>query len=40
MQPVAECLDSLQSETNAYMGTLMPALQLMQFQLERLKVDR
>ncbi|KAG0721593.1 hypothetical protein GWK47_046180 [Chionoecetes opilio] len=40
MQPVAECLDSLQSEANAYMGTFMPNLQLMRVQLETLKVDR
>lgn len=40
MQPVVECLDSLQCEANAYLGIFMPTLQLMRVQLETLKTDR
>ncbi|XP_076034188.1 uncharacterized protein LOC143020993 isoform X2 [Oratosquilla oratoria] len=40
MKPVAECLDNVQSETNAYMGAFMPTLYMMRLHLENLKTDR
>jgi hypothetical protein len=39
MKPVADCLDKLQSEENAFMGILLPNLRLMQEQLIGLKTD-
>ena len=39
MKPVAECLDILQSENNAFMGILLPNLKLMKDQLTKLKTD-
>jgi hypothetical protein len=39
MQPVATCLDILQSEENAFMGILLPNLRLMQEELIGLKTD-
>lgn len=39
MKPVANCLDKLQSEKDAYMGILLPNLQRMKDQLEGLQRD-
>jgi hypothetical protein len=39
MKPVAECLDILQSEDNAFMGILLPNLKLMKDKLTSLKTD-
>ena len=39
MKPVAICLDTLQSEENAYMGTLLPNLKLMKDQVAALRTD-
>jgi hypothetical protein len=39
MQPVAACLDSLQSEEKAYMGNLLPTLKLMKDRLAALRTD-
>ena len=36
VEPVASCLDSLQGEANAYMGTLLPTLHIMKKTLEEL----
>ncbi|XP_076052167.1 uncharacterized protein LOC143031784 isoform X2 [Oratosquilla oratoria] len=40
MEPVARCLSKLQGEENAYMGTLLPSLQLMRIALEELQADK
>ena len=40
MKPVAECLDSVQSEVTAYMGNFMPTLHMMRLHLENLKTQR
>lgn len=39
MKPVALCLDTLQSEENAYMGILLPNLKLMKDQVASLRND-
>lgn len=39
LKPVAICLDTLQSEGNAYMGILLPHLRLLKDTLESLKTD-
>ena len=39
MKPVAICLDTLQSEENAYMGILLPNLKLMKDQVAALRTD-
>lgn len=40
MEPVAVCLDTLQTETNTYMGAMLPTLEIMRIKLEKLKTDR
>ena len=40
MGPVAICLDKVQSETDAYMGTLIPQLSIMRALLQRIKNER
>ena len=39
MKPVATCLDTLQSEVNAYMGILLPTIKLMKDQVAGLRRD-
>lgn len=39
MKPVATCLDTLQSEVNAYMGILLPTIKLMKDQVADLRRD-
>ena len=36
MEPIANCLDRLQTEENAYLGVLLPNLTLMRVTLERM----
>lgn len=40
MEHVAVCLDTLQAESNAYMGAMLPTLEIMRIKLKRLKTDR
>lgn len=40
MEPVAICIDKVQSETDAYMGTLIPHLIIMRALLQRIKNER
>lgn len=37
MKPLANCLDQLQTEENAYLGVLLPTLTLMRVALERME---
>ena len=40
MKPLANCLDRLQAEENAYLGVLLPTLTLMRVALERMEEAR
>ncbi|KAG0705271.1 hypothetical protein GWK47_024528 [Chionoecetes opilio] len=40
MKPLANCLDRLQTEENAYLGVLLPTLTLMRVALERMEEAR
>ncbi|KAG0714401.1 hypothetical protein GWK47_014212 [Chionoecetes opilio] len=40
MKPLANCLDRLQTEENAYLGVLLPTLTLMRLALERMEEAR